>query len=440
VSPGRSKALLFGGLAGLAVLVLLLATAGPFGKRSQPVPVEPVQRGRFVVRVPAEGNLEAVRATPVSVPVGVPGPFRIGWLAEDGSRVKAGETVIRFDPSDIEKTLLDASDALATAKLKTDKERAEGASQIRKLEGDLELARLELEDARKFQKKDALIFSRNDIVESDLDEQLARDRQDHAQGVRRTRERLSGTEVELLGIDIRQADRRIQRARQALAALSVAAPHDGVIVLKRNWRGDPVRVGDSVWNGQPLAEIPDLSNMRAVVYVLEADAGGLAPGKAATVAVESRPGVAIPARIARVDALAKPQRRGSPVQYFAVFLDLARTDPASMKPGQRVQATLRLDERADALTVPRQAVFEQDGKTRVYIRKGAAFEPVEVALGPSGMGRVVIEKGLREGDVVALADPTRPAPSTEGPDKQGQPTPPAPGGGSSSERSSEGGG
>jgi multidrug efflux pump subunit AcrA (membrane-fusion protein) len=412
-------------LAGLAAL-LLLATSGPFGRRSPPVPVEAVRRGRFVLRVPAEGNLEAVRATPITVPVGVPGPFRIGWLAEDGSRVQAGEVVVRFDPSEIEKALLDASDALRTARLKTDKERAEGSAAIRKLEGDLELARLELKDARQFQKKDAMIFSRNDIVESDLDEQLAHEREEHAQGVRHTRERLSGTEIELLGIDIRQADLRIQRARQSLAALSVTAPHDGVFVLHRNGRGDPVRVGDSVWNGQALAEIPDLSNMRAVVYVLEADAGGLAPGKPATVTVESRPGVAVPATIARVDSLAKPQRRGSPVQYFAVSLDLARTDPATMKPGQRVQAELLLDDRADALTVPRQAVFERDGRNVVYRRKrrqGDPFEPVEVTLGPSGMGRVVIEKGLAAGDVVALADPARPE-EQETPDAA---TPPAPG-------------
>jgi len=189
----------------------------------------------------------------------------------------------------------------------------------------------------------------------------------------------------------------------------VTAPHDGVLILKRDFRGEPVRVGDSAWNGQPLADIPDLAEMEAEVFVLEADAGGLAPGKRAAVVLESRPDVVWPAAIRRVDPLAKPRLRGSPVQYFAVILKLATTDPQVMKPGQRVGATLFLEERKDAIAVPRQAVFEQDGKKIVYLRHGGTFAPAEVTLGPASMGRVVIEKGISPGDEVALIDPTRPA-------------------------------
>jgi multidrug efflux pump subunit AcrA (membrane-fusion protein) len=182
-------------------------------------------------------------------------------------------------------------------------------------------------------------------------------------------------------------------------------------------------VGDTVWNGQILAEIPDLANMEAEVYVLEADAGGLAPGRPATVTLESRPGVEHAARIARVDSLARPRFRGSPVQYFGVTLALDRTDPGVMKPGQRVRALLRLDERPRALTVPRQAVFERDGGTIVYRRQLGRFEPVEIRLGPSGAGRVVVDSGLAPGDAVALVDPTRPAEPEETETPGGAPAP-----------------
>jgi len=79
-----------------------------------------------------------------------------------------------------------------------------------------------------------------------------------------------------------------------------------------------------------------------------------------------------------------------------------------MKPGQRVRATLVLDERKEALAVPRQAVFEREGKMVVYRQKGDTFEPVEVTLGSSGAGKVVVEKGIAPGDLLALTDPTRP--------------------------------
>jgi multidrug efflux pump subunit AcrA (membrane-fusion protein) len=354
-----------------------------------------------------------VRATPITVPAGVPGPFRIGWLAPDGSRVKKGDVVIRFDPSVIEKRLVEAGEDLKEASLQIEKERISGLAEVRKLERDAAMARVELENAKQFQKKDEVIFSRNEIIESEIDQGLAGEREVHAQASRRTRERLTGTQSALLQIQLRQADAKIQQARQSLQALTVTAPHDGVLILKRNWRGESTRVGDSVWNGQPLAEIPDLSEMAAEVYVLEADAGGLKPGYAARVTVESAPDVVHPAKIARVDSLAKPRILGSPVQYFAVTLELPETDPRVMKPGQRVDATLLLEERKSALLVPRQAVHEREGRMVVFRRKGRGFEPVPVKLGPSSLGQVVLESGVRPGDVLALRDPTRPAGAAE---------------------------
>jgi RND family efflux transporter MFP subunit len=402
-------------LAAVAVLLVALGAFLPAARSSEgDVPVVKVEPQDFVRQVPAQGNLQAVRATPIAVPPGVPGPFRIGWVAPDGSRVKQGDVVIRFDPSAIEKRLIDAGDDLREARLKMEKEQIDGLSEVRKLERDAAMARIEVENARQFQKKDALIFSKSEIIESDIDQELAREREVHAEAAQRTRQRLSGTEVALLQIKVRQADAKIQQARQGLQALSVTAPHDGVLILKRNWRGETTRVGDNVWNGQPLAEIPDLSTMEAEVYVLEADAGGLKPGRPATLTVESAPGVSYPARIARVDALAKPRVPGSPVQYFAVTLALDKTDPRVMKPGQRVQAVLRLDEKKDALLAPRQAVFDREGRTVVFRRKaGGGFEPVAVKLGPSTMGRVVVESGIQKGDVLAMRDPTRPAGTPE---------------------------
>jgi len=397
-------------LAAVAVLVALAAFLPTAGSNAVgDVPVLRLAPEDFERQVPAQGNLRAVTATPISVPLGVPGPFRIGWVAQDGSRVKQGDVVIRFDPSAMEKRLVEAGDDLKENRLTMEKKQIEGTAELRKLEKDAAMARLELADAKQFQKKDALIFSRADIIESEIDQGLAEEREGHAEATRQTRQKLSGTESALLQIKIRQADAKISQARAALQALTVTAPHDGVLILKRNWRGETTRVGDSVWNGQSLAEIPDLSRMEAEVYVLEADAGGLSPGRKALVTVESAPGVTWPAKIARVDALAKPRILGSPVQYFAVTLALDRTDPRVMKPGQRVQAKLFLEQRKGALLVPRQALFDREGRTVVYRRSGKGFAPVEVKLGPSTLGRVVMESGVRAGDVLAMRDPTRPA-------------------------------
>jgi len=405
----RRRWALFAAAAAAAVLATAALVAGPLAAEREAAGAPPtarVERVRLVRTVPADGSLEAVEATPITVPSTLRRPMRIGWLVEDGSRVEAGDPVIRFDPTDVAKELVDAEDTLRSSDLRAGKERSQRGADLENLDRDAKLAAMELEQAREFQKKDEEIFSRHEILESAIDGELAEHRREHAASARRTRERLSDAEIELLAIERRQAGHSVDQARQALDELEVTAPHAGIVVLARS-RNETVRVGDTVWSGMTLAEIPDLSAMEAEVWVLEADAGGLAEGASAEVVLEAHPGAVHPAKVRRVDALAKPRLRGSPVQYFGAVLELSGLPPALMKPGQRVRATIRLDEVDDALVVPRQAVFDHRGERVVWRRAaGGGFEPVPVELGPPTLGRVVVTSGLAEGDEIALVDPT----------------------------------
>jgi len=190
--------------------------------------------------------------------------------------------------------------------------------------------------------------------------------------------------------------------------MQITAPHDGIFVLQRNWRGAMPKLGDALWPGQAIGEIPELDAMEANVYVLEVEGSGLAENQPAQVVIEARPDRVFDGKIRLVDKLAQPRQQGSPVQYFGVVIALDKTDREIMKPGQRVRATLVLDQQ-DALVVPRQAVVERDGKATVYRRGASGFEPVAVELGAATSGRVVIAKGLAAGDVIALRDPTQSA-------------------------------
>ena len=168
-------------------------------------------------------------------------------------------------------------------------------------------------------------------------------------------------------------------------------------------------VGREMWPGQPVAEIPDLSAMEAEIYVLEADAGGVAQGLDAEVIVEAHPEIVHQATVTRMEALAKPKISGSPVQYFGVSLGFA-DDPAgqpapAMKPGQRVRATLYLASLEKALVVPRQAIIQKGDESLVWLRSGARFVQEVVELGTLTPGLAVIKSGVSVGDVVALAEP-----------------------------------
>src|SRR5262245_50132704 len=67
------------------------------------VPTVEVRAGEFRAEIRADGLLQPATATPLSAPAESRGPLRLAWLAPDGSAVHAGDVVIRFDSTDLEK-------------------------------------------------------------------------------------------------------------------------------------------------------------------------------------------------------------------------------------------------------------------------------------------------------------------------------------------------
>lgn len=367
-----------------------------------------VKKEKFVRRVTAEGNLRAVKATKIATPrnSGSFGPMKIAWLAPDGVYVKKGDVVAKFDPSDPEKQLRDGQSDLASADAKLASARIKAKTTVAGRETDASTAADELEQQKRFAPKDPEIFSRNDIITSEIDQELAGAKQDHATSAKSIEGRRSNSTAAVIDVERKKAKLAIDHATAALSSMQVTAPHDGVLVLQRNWNGALPKLGDQLFPGQGLAEIPLLDAMEAEVYVLEVDGSGLVDKQPADVVIEARPDMTWHGKIRVVDKLAQPRDQGSPVNYFGVTIALDQTDTKIMKPGQRVRSTLVLDQE-DALVVPRQAVFEKDGKPIIYKQGATGFDAVTVELGVASAGRVVIKKGLTAGDTIALRDPTR---------------------------------
>ncbi len=393
-----------GAMASLLVVAVVAVAALRRGP-AHDVPTFTVHAAAFNRHVTAEGNLKAVKATPLSAPTEAPSALKIAWIADDGTLLKKNDVVVRFDPTDFERDLTRGNEDHAMASNNLDRSSHQAGATRNNLRRDARQAEAELEMSRRFNFDDAEVFSRYQRVEAEVDQKLAGERKAHAERILGVRENLTQTERELLSIEDRKAALRIRNAQQGLSSLEIRAPYDGILVLQRDWRGDVPRVGSNVWQGMRLGEIPELQSMQAEVFVLEADAAGIAVGKAATIALESNPLIAYPGRITQIDKLARPRFRGVPVQYFGVTLSLDRTDTRVMKPGARVTATLQIENRARAFAVPRQALFEKEGKRLVYRKHGDRFDAVPVQIASSSAGRVVVTSGLAESDELALVDP-----------------------------------
>jgi HlyD family secretion protein len=397
----------------LAAAALAVAGAFAFSGKDDHVPTFVVSAEKFERRVTADGNLSAVKSTKISLPPDIPQPLTIAWIAEDGSFVAEGDVVMRFDPTQFESALVTGLSEKEVARNKGTSGDASAGATRKNLRRDADLAEKELDTARSRMHDDEDVFSRYERIESGLDEELAAEKRDYAHDVLSIRERLIAAERALVGIEESKAMLRIRNAEKGLKALELVAPHGGILVFRKDWRGETPRVGSTVWPGNPLGEIPDASAMQAEVFVLEADAAGLAVAQDATVTIASAPSRPFKGKVARVDKLARPRMRNVPLQYFGATVTLDRTDPSVMKPGARVRAVLEIEQQAGVFPIPRQAVFEKQGKKIVYRRDGDTFVPVPISVGSGTPGRVLVTSGVKAGDVLALRDPTEEVDDTE---------------------------
>jgi len=390
-----------------AVGLLALVGAGFVGRvESDGVATFEVRPGRFVREVEARGSLKAVKATPILVPPESGRQQKVAFLAKDGAFVKTGETVVEFDPYDAEREAADGQSDLTAARAKIEKAQSEGTKNEASLGLDRDVAKEQLDRAQTFELKDESLFSRHQIIESQLDKELFQARADVAARKLAASGKLSSAERALGEIDAGKARLKVSIADKGLRSLRIQAPHDGLLMLERNWRGEMPSVGDTLWPGQKVAEVPDLTRLEAKVFVLEADGAGLKQGQQAVFAIEGRPGQEYEASVSRVEPLAKTRDWQSPVKYFEATLSLTGKDPGDLRPGQKVRAVVRLDEAEGVLAIPRGAVFEKDGKRVVYRRSGSGFVSIEVTTARQSISHLVLASGLAAGDVIALRDPT----------------------------------
>ena len=175
------------------------------------------------------------------------------------------------------------------------------------------------------------------------------------------------------------------------------------------WAGVVVpefRAGDTVFPGRQIADVFHQSGIELVAKVNEYDRAHLNVGQKADVTIDAVKGAPIPAVIKSV---AGASRRdvwawNDPTRTFDVSFDLIAGGPTPQRPGLTTQVRITGAPIKAARYLPRQAVFEQDGKPVVFIRHGRSFEPKQVNIADRTETYVVVTD-LPVGTEVALRNP-----------------------------------
>ena len=289
---------------------------------------------------------------------------------------------------------------------RTELERAE--QQVARSREELELAK---------RRRDALVnFGRPlELSQARSDAQSSREtlRQLESAASYRTAQKQAG--VAAAQSRIQEAQARLELARQQLARCEVRAEVPGIVVYKEVFFGSEQRkpqVGDQVWANQPLVILPDISRMVVDSKVRETDIHKVERNQRVTVRVEAYPDLRLTGQVTQIGTLAQEERERRGTKFFSVTVQVNESEPR-LRPGMTARVEIEVEERAKALFVPIEAVFEREGRSVVYLA-GRNPRPREVVLGPSSADFVVVEEGVSRGERVLLRDPEAALPDFSG--------------------------
>lgn len=209
---------------------------------------------------------------------------------------------------------------------------------------------------------------------------------------------------------IQEASSKLALAQQQLARTEVRADVRGIVVYRDVFFGSEQRkpqVGDQVWANQPLLILPDISRMVVETRVRETDIHKVADDQRVTIRVEAYPDLKLTGKVTLIGTLAQEEKERRGTKFFGVTVQVNESDPR-LRPGMTARVEIQVEERAKALYVPLEAVFERDGRTLSYVVEGRRIRAREIVLGASNQDFVVVEKGLHEADRVCLRDPGAP--------------------------------
>ena len=394
----------------LLLLVLTVILLGCGGRDDSRMAFMTVRKGVFEVVIPAFGELQAVKATPISVPSQLQGEQTLAWLAAENTYVKKGEIVARLDANWYNEQLQVEEFNISKLNLEIEKKQEELEKEKNDLLGELNITAIEKDMADIYGAKDESLYSQNKIIEDAIDLEYLTIKNRHYEQKKAKLEEKARAELQLLQLKKRTYEVKVQQYRDALTSLEIKAPHDGLFIYERGWRGEEPRVGSTVWRGRKLGKLPDLSRLEAKLYVLESEAGGLKENLPASIILDASPSVVYTGKVTTIDKIAKPigRERGeeqSPLKYFEIKISLDKTDLEVMKPGNQAKGLIFVQKQESVISVPNQALFFDNGNAFVQVKHSSKTEKRPVEIGARSLTRTVITKGLKPGEKILLANP-----------------------------------
>lgn len=391
-----------------AVLSVGAAGAGVYKLRqsatAENLPMAPARKGDFRVIIRCRGELKALRSVPVYAPL-VP-QLRIAWLAPSGQAINEGDPLIKFDSSASEQQLQQNNATLNQAQATLDQAVAQSKITAEQDRSDLADAQYSVEKAKLEVTKQALL-GEIQAAEAKIDEALAEQKLKVEQA---TVNLHAASDRSKIGSLTRQRDKAkfdVDLTKSRIAQMQIKAPISGFLVFATNYTGGwidakPFKVGDNVYGGMVLADIPDLNTLEMEAKIEETDRGRIFLNQEVEVRVDSLPELTIPAKVGQISPLAEQNYEFPPTRTFKAWAPLAHADKR-LQPGMNGGMDIVVKRIPNAISIPAKALFTKAGKPVVYLAKDGHYTPAEVQVLARNPDEIAIG-GIPAGSMVALVD------------------------------------
>ncbi len=393
----------------IAVILLLIAfifAANYFGSNSVSGDIQTarVERGEIIVSQTESGDLQASKNAIIAVTSRTRGGLQIIDMIDEGTEVKKGDTLVQFDTKNIEDLVKSREERLVALEEQLEKLEAQQASRREELYADLktiknnyELADLSVENMK--------YESENKRQEAKLQYDNAKLNYDDQIVKIKNQKIINRVDKNNVLVNIEEAKNNLEWAYNALENLTIRAPGPGLVVYKEHWTFGgyiKVKIGDNIHPYQPLIELPDLSEFQVRLKVNEIDVDKYEMGLEVNVTLDAYPERSFKGIVTEISPLVEGYMEN--LRLFNVIITLQEVSPM-LRPGMTAKAEICLKKVSDALYVPVESVFEKNGKPVVFV-KDSGYKLREVTIGERNENFIIIKDNLREGDEIALIDPT----------------------------------
>jgi len=224
--------------------------------------------------------------------------------------------------------------------------------------------------------------------------------------------------------ELRQQRSKFDKGERQIAKTKILAPRDGLVVYATSVQGgggrrdtQPLQEGQAIRERQELIYLPSSESMMAQVSIHESSLEKVQIDMPVRVSVGALPGQVFTGHVAKIaplpdaqSAWLNPDLKVYPTQ---IYLDNTHSE---LRTGMNCQAEIIVEQHADALYVPVQAVTRVGGEPTVYLRGNTGFRPQTIKIGLDNNSMVHVLAGLEPGQEVSLTPPLEEKREGEGPE------------------------